>query len=520
MDVSIGSYKNPLDMEQKYKAYMKLLTASSNIQRQNTEAFQRKKELGDVIPRNLDEMPLYANEQERQLDTIAQKKKSRDNLREIFKSEKDVKQAMIDLEKQPQIDPFDGSQLPSPFALFNLYFGELKEKVKRLAGLTPSAMLKYYKRLLEEKEEDLLPNKKTLGEIKSILQEFRQQGASRTQEVESLLERVELGEREVNRIAQILTEARGQIEEIQPAVDSVRQSISRRGSVSTPSTEQTTPSRKSKANQIPIAFARAQRVDPSFTGGTFEYDGGVINLYPTLEDYPRGMTIPRLRDLTEFINMMDFPNVPVRRRRSSEEEEEKIALTEGMGVGYAPSMTIRRRGRPRRIVGGGIEVPKRDADWYYCGIFRISKNLLDDNQLSVYYAKSLGRPAIHKLKRTINISDKLRDFLLHLLKKKEIHLPSFYKLSKSEQALIMDLLKGGKCKELLEESFGGEIPSIQTDELENAIHRFGLIKGQIEAGNNHPDLLKELTEHIDTMHQYGQLSNNDRVKIYKTLLHI
>lgn len=502
MDVSLGLYKNPLDMDNKYKAYMKLLTASSNIQRMNTEAFQRKKELGDVIPRDLDEMPLYQNEQERQLDTIAQKNKARMNLRDILKNEKDVREAMGLLDKQPRRDPFDGSQLPSPYALFNLYFGVLKERVKNLAGLRPAVLIKYYTRVLDEKEEDLLPNALTISEIKGQLDLLEQQGA-RGEELRKQLRTKSISETDLNKINETLQGGGSPQERVDRAVR-----VATKTTTSAPS-----PKKGTIAGEIVKAYRLTLQDNPSFQEGSPARAGGVVidPLYPTKEDYEsRRLQTPRLDVLKRYNQAIELPVAP--RRQRIEEEEEKTPLTEGTGV--------RPRGRPRRIVGGGIEVPQREADWYFCGIFRISKNLLHDNQLSVYYAKSLGRPNIHKLKRTINISDKLRDFLLHLLKRKEMHLPSFYKLSKGEQSLVMDLMKGGKCREMLEESFGGEIPSIQTDELETAIHRFGLIKGQIEAGNNHPDLLKELTEHIDTMHQYGQLSNNDRVKIYKTLLRI
>lgn len=500
-----GSYTSALDMQNKYDAYMKLLKASSNIQRMNTEAFTRKKELGDRIPRDLDEMPLYANEQERQLDVIAQKKKARENLREVLKSDKDVRETMTLLEKQPSIDPFDGSLSASPYAVFNLYFKELQERVKNLAGVRPTVLMKYYARLLDEKQADLLPNAVALKEIISQLRLLKQQGADKTDELIRTIKTTPLSEQAVNQMQRII-DARG---DPQNVVDSV-QRVAVGRSTSAPAR-----TGRNKSEKLAIAFEMAQIEQPNFTGGLFEKDGvEPITLYRTDAEYPRRTDIPTVKRLDNFMDSLADSSDRVRISRlrvpESVEEEEKVAET--MGTGY------RGRGRPRRIVGGGIEIKPREADWWHCGIFRISKNLLKDNQLSVYYANSLGRPPISKLKKTVNISDKLKDTLTHLLKKQELHLPTFYKLSKNEQSLLMDLLKAGKCRDILDESFGGEIPSIHSDELDHAMSRFDLIRGQIMAGNNHPELLKELAEHVDTMYQHRQISNEDRVKIYRNLM--
>lgn len=502
-----GSYRSALDMQNQYDAYMKLLRASSNIQRQNTEAFKRKMELGERIPRDLDEMPLYANEQERQLDIIAQKKKTRENLREVLKSEKDVKDAMILLQNQPSVDPFDKSLTSSPYNIFNLYFKELKERVKNLAGVRPTVLMKYYSRLLDEKEEDLLPNSKALTEIVSQLKQLKQIGASKTDEVIRLIKTTPLSEQAVNQIQRII-DARG---DPQNVVDSVQRVATGRSRTAPPRTGRT------KTEKLAEAFELAQADQPTFTGGLFERAGvEPITLYRTEAEYQTKKDIPTVKRLDNFMESLDPTVLDTKARVSrlrvpeQEEEEEKVALTEGTGM--------RRRGRPHRIVGGGIEVKPREADWWHCGIFRISKNLLKDNQLSVYYANSLGRPPISKLKKTVSISDKLKDTLVHLLKKQELHLPTFYKLSKNEQSLLMDLLKVGKCRDILDESFGGEIPSIHSDELDHAMSRFDLIRGQITAGNNHPELLKELAEHVDTMFQHRKISNEDRVKIYRNLM--
>jgi hypothetical protein len=500
-----GSYTSALDMQNKYDAYMKLLKASSNIQRMNTDAFRRKQELGDRIPRDLDEMPLYANEQERQLDVIAQKKKARENLREILKNEKDVRDAMALLEKQPSTDPFDGSLSSSPYAVFNLYFKELQERVKNLTGVRPSVLMKYYARLLDEKQADLLPNAVALKEIIGQLNLLKQQGASNTEELIQRIKTTPLSEQAVNQMQRII-DSRGVPQNV---VDSVERVATGR------STSAPAKSARTKKDKLVQAFEMAQIADPTFMGGLFERAGvEPITLYRTESEYSKKSDVPSVKRLDNFIDGLSTSRemAQISRLRVPERtvEEEKVALTEGTGY--------RGRGRPRRIVGGGIEIKPREADWWHCGIFRISKNLLKDNQLSVYYANSLGRPPISKLKKTVKISDKMKDALIYLLKKQELHLPTFYKLSKNEQSLIMDLLKTGKCRDILDESFGGEIPSIHSDELDHAMSRFDLIRGQIMAGNNHPELLKELAEHVDTMYQHRKISNEDRVNIYRNLM--
>lgn len=483
--VIIGSYKDVADMNAQYNAYLKYLTASSNIQRMNTEAFKEKLERGDApVTRGVEEMDVYKNQQEKLLDTQAQKKKARENISQLFKRASDINTFLSLLEGETSIDPLFGETLGNPFTLFNVYFDELKDKTKRFVGLTPELLMKYYKRILDEQKEDLLPKKIQLDSIKGALDRISTQNLRLRRGVADIQKDLRSSipsEKQLNTIADILNDTRlSDSEKLERA--------------------------KRMMSEKSLTSLKAEARDEELNSLT------VPQLQELLKGYNirKGLSGKNKEQLIQMVKIQESPKPERMKTRQPEQEEEKKEEVVGSGVV--------RRGRPRRIVGGGVEVVKRDVDWYNAGVYRISRPLLEKNLLSVYYNKSLGRPNISQLKQTIEISDELKTTLKKLLKSGELHLPSFYKMTKSDQALLMKMMKSGKMIDVLEEAFGAETPKIHSDEVEEALHRFKLIQGQINAGQNNPLIIKELVKHVDTLHDNGLLSDKDRVNILKTIL--
>lgn len=149
--MSLGSYKSVADMNAKHKTYMKHLKAQADIQRQNTNAFKNKS-YAHYNPTPVKPMDIYTTTQEKQQDIIAQRQEAREHVMEILKYPSDIQQFLDLLEQQTSVDPISLENVGSPVALFNIYFGELKEMVKRLSNITPQHLMKSYTRLLQKLE--------------------------------------------------------------------------------------------------------------------------------------------------------------------------------------------------------------------------------------------------------------------------------------------------------------------------------------------------------------------------------
>jgi hypothetical protein len=112
--------------------------------------------------------------------------------------------------------------------------------------------------------------------------------------------------------------------------------------------------------------------------------------------------------------------------------------------------------------------------------------LLDDNILLIKYKKSYA--PVPSLRRTI-ISDELKDMIIYLFDTGEIDYQSGQKLSKSEKD-IFDLLiiKAGLKTQL---KYNKEK---MKDTAEDIIEEFNILKGQIIAGNDNPEIKDKIKD--------------------------
>jgi rRNA-processing protein FCF1 len=120
------------------------------------------------------------------------------------------------------------------------------------------------------------------------------------------------------------------------------------------------------------------------------------------------------------------------------------------------------------------------------GKFMINFVLLDDNILLIKYKKSYA--PVPSLRRTI-ISDELKDMIIYLFDTGEIDYQSGQKLSKSEKD-IFDLLiiKAGLKTQL---KYNKEK---MKDTAEDIIEEFNILKGQIIAGNDNPEIKDKIKD--------------------------
>jgi gas vesicle protein len=125
------------------------------------------------------------------------------------------------------------------------------------------------------------------------------------------------------------------------------------------------------------------------------------------------------------------------------------------------------------------------------GKFMINFMLLDDNILLIKYKKSYA--PVPSLRRTI-ISDELKDMIIYLFDTGEIDYQSGQKLSKSEKD-IFDLLiiKSGLKTQL---KYNKEK---MKDTAEDIIEQFNILKGQIIAGNDNPEIKNKIKDLLSKM---------------------
>ncbi len=168
--------------------------------------------------------------------------------------------------------------------------------------------------------------------------------------------------------------------------------------------------------------------------------------------------------------------------------EDEDDETGGFGIKQHAFM-IRNKIQPKfsKIVGRGIAVPSNQTRYTEFGKYAISQPQLSKGILSLRYLNN-GRPVqnIPSLKITEEFTDFLDEFLetQHLDKKRLEKLPA------NEKRMFAKLINGsglyGKYKVRL----------LKSKEEEEEEKRFNLVKGIYIAGNDNPQVIKELKQFI------------------------
>lgn len=157
------------------------------------------------------------------------------------------------------------------------------------------------------------------------------------------------------------------------------------------------------------------------------------------------------------------------------------------------------RGRKKEefyISDKGIEA-KPIEKFVRFGTLLLNKVALNrNNKLSVRYP-SLG--GIRDLPTTM-VSDDFCDCLKYVLEHSVVNQKMLNKLSNKEKVLFFNICKRAKIDDQL------GLTNYKDDELESDMNRFELLKGMILAGNNAPEILKEIRTLILKFMCTGQMS--------------
>jgi hypothetical protein len=152
----------------------------------------------------------------------------------------------------------------------------------------------------------------------------------------------------------------------------------------------------------------------------------------------------------------------------------------GKGVLYTNNKKIRMKGR-------GITIDKidyknsinQDKKFLYFGKYLIDKNKLEHNNVLSLKSKK------GTLIKSDILNNKIKDILLEFIKQGKLNYDEYYNLSNEEKNYIYDLYKQSNLIDKL------NIKSPDKSENDKIIDRFLILKGQLNAGNDSLDLIKE-----------------------------
>ncbi len=162
-----------------------------------------------------------------------------------------------------------------------------------------------------------------------------------------------------------------------------------------------------------------------------------------------------------------------------------------------------------RKVGAGIEPNQHDVDPYIeFGRYVLNVPLLKKQQLQLKY-KSLG--AIPQLPKQF-ISSELADFLLDLVENKKMNVRMLDTLNDHDRKLLANIC----FKAQAEETLGFGLKVVDDDKAE--FDRFQLLKGELVAGNNSPQVLKEIKGYILKFMSTGRISKSDGYNILAEIM--
>jgi hypothetical protein len=262
----------------------------------------------------------------------------------------------------------------------------------------------------------------------------------------------------------------------------------------------------SKARYATSVIGTEEKVPPSLKQILKDETANVDDLNTALRVY-LNETYPKVWDLDSnnrkdekriIKHYVDIEVIGDKVRRLGKPELKAILNHEA--IRKAPSKTnyigppVRMVGTPfrmvrttgARIVGKGIEPNDNREPYSKFGRYRLHIPSLKNNVLNLKYR---SRAMIDGIPKQV-ISPEFTMFLLDLVDNGALNTSLFLKLSSSEKRLFLNIAK----KAQIDETLG--LSHLSVDEEDDEIARFLLLKGEVEAGNNNPEILKELRTYV------------------------
>jgi hypothetical protein len=157
--------------------------------------------------------------------------------------------------------------------------------------------------------------------------------------------------------------------------------------------------------------------------------------------------------------------------------------------------------------------PDRSDLYYSFGVFAVHKKSLGDNVLSLKY-KSYSQ--VHKFPKRA-ISEDLKDIILDAIETKKINNKLFNALSEDDKIYLRDVVNEAKLGSVFPNIYPklmtGDGVAVNSDPYE----RFEILKGSLIAGNNNPEIKKEMRILVSTFMKNGTIPSKQGFEILELL---
>ncbi len=141
---------------------------------------------------------------------------------------------------------------------------------------------------------------------------------------------------------------------------------------------------------------------------------------------------------------------------------------------------------------------KTESNYKEFGKFAINLKLLYNNTLLVKYKKSYA--PVPQIRRT-QISDELLEIILYLLETNTIDYEKLRELTDQENNLFKLLMMKSGLFDTLKYNYNNT-----REKISDVIEEYEIIKGEIEAENNNPELPKKAEKVLKKLKNYGKIT--------------
>ena len=142
------------------------------------------------------------------------------------------------------------------------------------------------------------------------------------------------------------------------------------------------------------------------------------------------------------------------------------------------------------------------------GKFIINSRLLYENELLLKYKKSYAPTTVKRQP----ISDDFMTVILFLLETQTIDYEKLRELSEKENNLFKECMMKSGLFETLKYDY-----SLSREKIDDIIEEYEILKGQIEAGNDNPEILDDVKKVMLKLRKYEKIDEDEYNEIIESL---
>jgi hypothetical protein len=143
---------------------------------------------------------------------------------------------------------------------------------------------------------------------------------------------------------------------------------------------------------------------------------------------------------------------------------------------------------------------KSDSNYKEFGKFIINTKMLYQNILSVKYKSNAPIPSIKKIK----ISNDFVNGIVYIFDTGKIDYEKLRDLTNAENDIFKNLVMKSGLFNILKYNYNET-----RENIDDVIEDYEVLKGELEAGNNNPDVLEKCRKVIKKLFIYGKISESE-----------